>query len=113
MPTVALCILLAGAVAGLFLAVRHFRRKAMPMPVALIHGLFGATALVILLVEVLAQPTFTRVGYAFAVLLTAAVLGFANFSFHLRKRRHRGLLIVLHALMAVTGASTLLFAIVG
>jgi hypothetical protein len=113
MPTVALFILLAGALAGALLATRHFMRKAMPMPIALAHGFAGAAALLVLLLEVLSRPTFSTTGWALVILVGAALLGFVNFSFHLRARRHRSALVVLHALVAVCGVGTLLWAIAG
>jgi hypothetical protein len=111
MLEIALAFFLTGAVAGIFLAFRHFTAKPLPMPVAIVHGLAGATGLVILLLAVLADPTFGAAGYALCVLLGAAVLGFVNFSFHLRGRRHYSAVVLVHALVAVTGAGTLLYAI--
>ena len=111
MATWALGSLLLGACFGIFLALRHFTHKAMPMGVAILHGLFGATGLVMLLLTVMAEPEFSNTAIALCVLLGAALLGFVNFSFHLRKRQHRSALIVLHALVAVSGAGTLLYAI--
>ena len=111
METIALCVFLSGACFGLFMAYRHFTHAPIPAPAALIHGILGATGLVILLLTVLPRASFDSVTLAFAVFAAAAVLGFVNLSFHLRKKRHRSALIVLHGLVAVSGAGILLFAI--
>jgi hypothetical protein len=111
MLTIALAVLLSGAAFGLFMAVRHFMHKPLPPLAAALHGFFGATAIIILLLQVLATPGRPVLGYALTVLVGAAVLGFVNLTFHLRRRRHRSTLIVLHALVAVSGAGTLLYAI--
>ena len=111
MLTIALACLLGGAAGGLFMAYRHFTHRSMPPVVATLHGVLGATGLVILLLYPLAQPTFDIAAVALLILVAAALVGFVNLTYHLRRRRHRSALIVVHALVAVTGAATLLYAI--
>lgn len=111
MLTIVLAVLLSGAIIGLFMAVRHFMRKPLPPLAAVLHGLLGATGLIILLLQVLATPGRPLLGYVLMVLVGAAVLGFVNLTFHLSRRRHRSALIVLHALVAVSGAGMLFYAI--
>jgi hypothetical protein len=100
-----------GALGGLFMAVRSFKGQSIPVPVAILHGLFGATGLVLLLVAVLTGMGGTTAQIALGVLLVAALGGFYLLSFHLRKERHPKAVIVVHALVAVVGFLTLLTAI--
>ena len=101
-----------GALGGLFMAVRSFGGQSIPVPVAVLHGLFGATGLVLLLYAVVMGMGGGTARIALAVLLLAALGGFYLLSFHIRKERHPKAVIVVHALVAVVGFLTLLTAIV-
>src|SRR5262245_19406161 len=107
----ALCALAAAAVAGIFLAFRHFTRQKLPASVALIHGLGGATGFTFVLLVVVQQPDFRLARQALYLFIVTILFGAVNLLFHLRKKRHRTSLIVLHALVAVSGVLTLIFAI--
>jgi outer membrane protein OmpA-like peptidoglycan-associated protein len=109
----ALCALAAAAVAGIFLAFRHFTRKKLPASIALIHGLGGATGFTFVLLVVVQNPDFKLARQALYLFIVTILLGAVNLLFHLRKKRHRTSLIVVHALVAVSGVLTLLFAIFG
>ena len=100
-----------GALGGLFMAVRSFKGQSIPVPVATLHGVFGATGLVLLLVGVMTGMGGTTAQIALGVLVVAALGGFYLLSFHLRKERHPKAVIVVHALVAVVGFLTLLTAI--
>lgn len=100
-----------GALGGLFMAVRSFKGQSIPVPVAALHGLFGATGLVLLLVAVLTGMGGTTAQISLGVLLVAALGGFYLLSFHMRKERHPKAVILVHALVAVVGFLTLLTAI--
>lgn len=100
-----------GALGGLFMAVRSFTGKSIPAGVAALHGIFGASGLVLLIVGVLAGLGGGAARIALVVLLAAALGGFYLLSFHLRKQRHPRAVIVVHALVAVTGFLTLVVAI--
>jgi len=100
-----------GALGGLFMAARSFKGQSIPVPVAVLHGLAGATGLVLLLVAVLMGIGGGTAQIALGVLVVAALGGFYLLSFHLRKERHPKAVIVVHALVAVTGFLTLLIAI--
>lgn len=100
-----------GALGGLFMAVRSFKGQSIPVPVAVLHGLFGACGLVLLLVAVMTGMGGSTAQIALGILLVAALGGFYLLSFHLRKERHPKAVIVVHALVAVTGFLTLLMAI--
>lgn len=100
-----------GALGGLFMAVRSFSGQSIPVPVAVAHGLAGATGLVLLLYAVVMGMGGGTARIALAVLLVAALGGFYLLSFHIRKERHPKAVIVVHALVAVVGFLTLLTAI--
>jgi outer membrane protein OmpA-like peptidoglycan-associated protein len=107
----ALVALAIGAVAGIFLAFRHFVRKRLPVWVALAHGIGGATGFTLVLLTVVQQPYFTLAKQALYLFIATIALGCVNLLFHVRKVRHRTSLIVMHALCAVSGVLTLIFAI--
>src|SRR5262245_17219567 len=107
----ALCAFAAAAVAGIFLAFRHFTRQRLPASVALIHGLGGATGFTFVLLVVVQNPEFGTARQALIIFVVTILLGAINLLFHLRKKRHRTSLIVVHALTAVSGVLTLVYAI--
>jgi outer membrane protein OmpA-like peptidoglycan-associated protein len=107
----ALVALAIGAIAGIFLAFRHFVRKRLPVWVALAHGVGGATGFTLVLLTVVQQPYFTLAKQALYLFIVTIALGCVNLLFHVRKVRHRTSLIVMHALTAVSGVLTLIYAI--
>ncbi len=100
-----------GALGGLVMAVKSFTGAAIPVPLAALHGLLGATGLVLLIVAALLGVGGNTGRIALAVLLVAALGGFYLLSFHVRKQRHPRAVIVIHALVAVIGFLTLLTAL--
>jgi len=108
----ALAALAAGALAGIFLALRHFTRKRMPVWAALLHGLGGATGFLLVLLIVVREPAFHLARQALYLLIATVALGVVNLLFHVRKVRHRTSLILMHAGCAVSGVSTLIYAAV-
>ncbi len=106
--TYAAILFALGALGGLFLAVRSFKKQSLPVSVAVLHGLFGASGLVLLLVGVLTGSGGDKARIALIVLLIAALGGFYLLSFHVRKQTHPRAVIVIHALVAVIGFLTLL-----
>lgn len=103
METFALVAFAASAVVGLILAAAHLRGKTPPIPLALVHGLFGATGLVMLIVVVMRSSAAGMSVYALALFLAAALGGFVLFAGHLRKKALPRALIFGHALLAVSG----------
>ena len=108
---IAAALFALGALGGLYMATRSFSGQSIPVPVAVLHGLAGATGLVLLLVGVLAGMGGGTARIALIVLVVAALGGFYLLSFHIRKERHPKAVIVVHALVAVVGFLTLLTAI--
>ncbi|MEO8016849.1 MAG: hypothetical protein ABI769_03470 [Pseudomonadota bacterium] len=92
------------ALAGLTMAVMHFRGKTPPRPVlAVLHGLFAASGLVVLLLAGFKVGFGGNSGIALGLLVAAALGGFVLLSFHLRGRALPTGLVVGHALLAVAG----------
>jgi hypothetical protein len=100
-----------GALGGLYLATLSFKGRPLPAAVAVLHGLFGATGLVLLIVGVMAGLGGGTARIALILLVIAALGGFYLLSFHVKKQQHPRAVIVIHALVAVIGFLTLLTAI--
>ena len=99
------------AVAGLTMAVMHFKNASPPRPVlAVLHGLFAASGLVVLLLAVIKVGMQGASAIALGLLVVAALGGFGLLSFHLRGRALPSGMVVGHALLAVAGFVTLLAA---
>ena len=99
------------ALAGLTMAVMHFRKASPPLPVlAVLHGGFAASGLIVLLLALVKAGMHGAPAIALGLLVTAALGGFGLLSFHLRGRALPSGLVVGHALLAVAGFVTLLAA---
>lgn len=99
------------AVAGLIMAIMHFRKAMPPLPVlAVLHGGFAASGLIVLLLALIKVGMHGAPAIALGLLLVAALGGFGLLSFHLRGRALPSGLVVGHALLAVAGFVTLLAA---
>ncbi len=109
MQQLSLALFAVAAVAGLTMAIMHFRGTSPPRPVlAALHGLFAASGLVVLLLALIKAGFSGRPGIAFGLLAVAALGGFGLLSFHLKGQRLPSALVVGHALLAVAGFVTLL-----
>ncbi|WP_395613558.1 hypothetical protein [Allosphingosinicella sp.] len=102
------------ALFGLYLISRVLGGQLPPWAPVILHGLFAASGLLVLL-----YAAFV-VGHAPGAVLVAAVLlliaalgGFALFSFQLRKQVPPKPLATIHALAAVTGFLTLCASVFG
>ncbi|MCE9598802.1 MAG: hypothetical protein K8S54_12615 [Spirochaetia bacterium] len=96
----ALLIFAAAALGGLYLAIRHFTGKSLPLPVALIHGAAGAAGIIALGMGLAAGGELARI--SLVLFIVAALGGFVLFSFHLRGKPLPSLVVVIHALVAVS-----------
>lgn len=106
---VAIVLFALAAVAGLSMAIMHFKGQSPPRAVlAVFHGLFAASGLVVLIVAVLEAHASNAPVVALGLLVLAALGGFGLLSFHLRKRALPSGVVVGHALLAVTGFVVLL-----
>ena len=109
---IAILLFAVAAVIGLSMAVAHFRGKTPPkLAVALLHGVFAACGLVVLLLGVMQVVMTGKPAIALGLFLVAALGGFTLLSFHLRGRALPNGLIVGHAVIAVLGFLTLLAAV--
>jgi hypothetical protein len=96
-------------VVGLTMAIAAFQGKFPPVPSAILHGVFAATALVLLLIAVLVKGAGGAAVWALGCLLIAAVGGLTlAFGFHARKKPLPPGFVAGHALLAVVGFLLLL-----
>ncbi|MBI3896967.1 MAG: hypothetical protein HY308_01565 [Gammaproteobacteria bacterium] len=114
MLTIAAVLFAVAALGGLVMAYIHFKHdRNPPGALAALHGIVGATALVILLIAVATTGAGGRAAWALGLFVAAALGGFYLVSFHVRKRRLPSQVVVIHALVAVVAFALLLAAIVG
>jgi hypothetical protein len=112
METVAAVLFAIAAVGGVTLAAMHLRTQKPNLSVALIHGLFAATGLVVLLIAVIKAGGFGLAGTALVIFLVAALGGFTLISMHLRGKTLSTPLVLGHGLIAVTAFVILLIGLV-
>lgn len=107
----ALLVFLVGACGGLVLASFVLRGRLAPWAVSLLHALFGASGLCLLLVAIVMEGAGTLPLVALGVLVTAALFGFYLASLHLGKKVAVKRVVLTHAGFAVTGVTLLLLAV--
>lgn len=111
----ALALFAIAALLGVYLLLRVFKGALPAWPAAILHGLFAATGLVLLLYTAFlggaAQPPFVMI--AAGLLVVAALGGFVLVSFHARKQIPPRALAGVHALAAVAGFVTLAAGVAG
>lgn len=111
MIPLSLVLFAVAALAGLTMAVMHFRGTSPPRTVlAVLHGLFAASGLVVLLLALIRTGFGGKAGLALALLGVAALGGFGLLGFHAKGQRLPSAMVVGHALLAVAGFATLLLA---
>jgi hypothetical protein len=98
------------ALGGATLAVMHFRgRVPLPTPLALMHGLLAASALVLLIAAALTTPGFGGLGLvALAIFVLAALGGFYLFAHQLRGKPLPSPVVLIHGGAAVVALLLLL-----
>lgn len=110
---VAAALLALAAVGGMALAA--FRLAGAPYPpaaLAMAHGFAAGAALTLLLFVACTVGVSTLVGASIALLVAAAGIGtWLNLGFHARSRAIPLTPLVVHALVAVTGFTVLLAAL--
>ena len=111
MYQLSIALFAVAAVAGLTMAIMHFRGTSPPKTVlAVLHGLFAASGLVVLLLALIKTGFGGKPGIAFGLLVVAALGGFVLLSSHVKQTRLPSGLVVGHALLAVAGFLVLLLA---
>ncbi|HEX6638881.1 MAG TPA: hypothetical protein VF033_14575 [Steroidobacteraceae bacterium] len=109
MIQLSLILFAVAAVGGLTMAIMHFRGISPPKTVlAVLHGLFAASGLVVLLLALIKTGFGGKAGIALGVLVVAALGGFVLLSYHAKNQKLPSGLVVGHALIAVAGFLTLL-----
>jgi hypothetical protein len=105
----ALGLFAIAALFGIYMLLRVVRGVLPPPAAPIIHGLFAATGLLLLLYSTFFSgiPARPSVAIAALLLLVAALGGFLVVSFHLRKQVPPRMLAGLHGLLAVVGFLTL------
>jgi len=107
MLTYALIVFAVAALGGAALAYLRIVKKDVSMPLALVHGLFAATGLVLLAFG-WSQTGGEDLTVAAAAFVLAALGGFTIFSFHLRSRPLPIALVLVHGAVAITAFAILL-----
>ena len=106
----AIILFAIAALGGLTMAILHFRgRTPPPAWLAVLHGIFAACGLIVLVLAVIQAATHGAT-VALVLLLIAALGGFTLLSFHIRRRALPNALVIGHALIAVAGFIVLLAA---
>jgi hypothetical protein len=98
------------ALGGATLAYMRIVKKDVSMPLAIIHGIFAAAGLVLLILGFM-QMGGNGIGAALVIFLLAAIGGFVLFSFHLRSRPLPVPLVVIHGAAAVAAFAVLLLGV--
>ncbi|MEX2126380.1 MAG: hypothetical protein WD795_20975 [Woeseia sp.] len=113
MLTVAVVVFAVAALGGVILASHVLRNKMAPWALSILHALLGASGLVLLALIVSRGVASPLVGWSLGVFVVAALGGFYLASHHLKNRLPPKGVVVLHALLAVTGFCILLAAFLG
>ena len=114
MVTWAILVFALAAVAGLTMAIGVFKGRTPSVGVAVIHGLFAATGLVLLLIAVFNQGAGNAARWALYLFLIAAIGGFTlALGYHARKRPLPTGLVAGHALLAVAAFLILVVGVLG
>jgi len=106
----ALALFAVAALGGATLAYMRIVKKDVSMPLAVIHGIFAASGLVLLILG-LGQIDSTAIRTALGVFVLAAIGGFTLFSFHLRSRPLPVPLVIVHGGVAVIALVILLLSV--
>ncbi len=92
------------AIAGIILAALHFGNKNLPLSIAVFHGVFAVTGLIILITKVVNQAKMGVLSFSLVLFILAAIGGLTLFfGFYLPKKKLPTTIIGLHALFAVVG----------
>lgn len=110
MFTYAVVMFAVAALGGATLAYMRIVKKDVSMPLAIVHGIFAATGLVLLILGLIRMGG-SGIGAALAIFLIAAIGGFVLFSFHLRSRPLPVPLVLIHGAAAVVAFVLLLLSV--
>ena len=112
MFTYAVLLIALGAVAGLYMAVQHFKGRTPPKSgVAILHGLLAVSGVIVLLLGVWEIGFGTVHSWALGLFVIAALGGLYLVSHHMRQRPLPNGVIVIHGLVAAIAFLVLLTAV--
>ncbi len=111
----AITLFVLAAVFGIYMLLRVFGGGLPPWQAAVLHGLFAASGLLLLLYVAFlgGAPQPQAVVVSAVLLLIAALGGFVLVSFHMRGKVPPKTLAAIHALVAVGGVGALAASMLG
>lgn len=110
MLTIAVVLFALGAAGGITMAMMNHQGKPIPLPLAIIHGVLGASGLVVLLLVVLGGGG-GLLTYSLILFILAALGGFVLLSKHLKGEPLPTNLIYVHGGVAVLAFVLLLLVV--
>lgn len=99
------------AIGGLTLIIMKFSGKGLPWPLVIGHGLFAASGLIVLIINVFQNTQIFLMNLSLMLFLIVAIGGFIVLSFHLRKKKQPNSLILIHGAAAVISFVLLIIAV--
>lgn len=105
---IAILLFFLGALIGLIMATQSLRGHHPNPLLATGHGVLVATGLLLLIYAFSMSALAVLQKAGLVVLVVAALGGFFLLSFHVRREHHPFAIVVLHALLAVSGVVLLL-----
>lgn len=109
---IALVLFGLAALGGVYMATLRFRgAERPPTAIALVHGAAAAAGLIALIVAVMGEATPGHARTALIVFIVAAIGGFYLFAQHMQNKALPIPVMVIHALVAVSGFLLLLVAV--
>ena len=112
MLKIAVLLFLLAAIGGLIMAVLNYRKKNIPLILALGHGLLAAAGLVIFIVALISASTGSLLTISLILFIVAALGGFVLFYFQLRNQLLPSTMVLIHGLVAVSAFVLLLISVV-
>jgi hypothetical protein len=112
MLAISIILFAIAAVIGLILAVRIFKNKNTMMPVSLLHGLFAASGITLLIIYASGQPERSPVT-SIVLFCIAAVGGLTLFARDMMNKSLPKPLVIAHAGVAIISFVVLLMAAFG
>lgn len=102
------------AVGGAALAWMHFKGKEIPLPIAIVHGLFAASGLVTLILVVMGgEASGPYLNFSLVLFVVAALGGFVLFAMQLKGKGLSTPVVLIHGVVAVVAFVLLLSTILG
>lgn len=109
MLTVAAVLFAIAALGGLTMAYIHFKQNRNPPgALAALHGILGASGLLVLLWAVMQSGAAGAIAWALGLFVAAALGGFYLVSFHIRGLRLPSPVVLIHGAVAVVAFLLLL-----